>query len=504
VSATGSSASLSNHPEAYAEKGMRYDPAEEPALVYEFWRSQWRVLYYLLEDPDHREAIQHLLRERYSIEVEHPSEMFDIAAMLAGYRSGKSVLGARWVIEGANRLPGTRWLAMGQDYAKARETTFRVLHEQLPGADTARLESDYNGPEQSPIVSNYHRRDHVLTLSNGSVIVEGSADEWNRHAGDEFSGIWLDEPSHYSPNEKLHDMLEMLSTRLSADRGPLCQFWSLTGNGYNAAHTILKEQKDADGDDLGHKIKVLTANVLENPFLTERVRDRLRRQYENSGRAEQALYGGFSDAKGLVYDLDRDTHLVNRHTFGTRLPPLDADYRVYGYDAGFVDPRCVLEIGRTVGDNHLVVLDEFYRTGSSLDQLHGSDDEADPDGWLTGRPSGVMACEHEPEDIEEFEDHLPEWRFERANKAHEGFGKVRNNWINPRDEETGERLTPRLYIHERCENLIAELTQYKEEEIGSTTAEDHAADALRYAVMLVENGNDGLGGGFGTATVSTA
>ena len=249
---------------------------------------------------------------------------------------------------------------------------------------------------------------------------------------------------------------------------------------------------------------MLTANVLENPFLTERVRDRLRRQYENSGRAEQALYGGFSDAKGLVYDLDRDTHLVNRHTFGTRLPPLDADYRVYGYDAGFVDPRCVLEIGRTVGDNHLVVLDEFYRTGSSLDQLHGSDDEEDPEGWLTGRPPGVMACEHEPEDIEEFEEHLPRWQFERANKAHEGFGKVRNNWINPCDEETGERLTPRLYIHERCENLIAELTQYKEEEIGSTTAEDHAADALRYAVMLVENGNDGLGGGFGTATVSTA
>lgn len=486
---------------AYEGKGIRYDPAAEPALTYEFWKAQFRALYYLLESEEHREAILRLLQNRYNLHPDDEGEVYDIVAMLAGYRSGKSVLGARWTIEGANRIAGSRWLAMGQDYSKAGQSTFRVLHEQLPGRDTARLESDYNGPETSPIVSNYDRNEHTITLTNGSVIVEGSADKWNRHAGDEFSGVWLDEPSHYSPNEKLFDMLEMISTRLSADEGPLRQFWSLTGNGYNATHTILEKREDADGGDLGHKIKVLTANVLENPFIDERVKERLRRQYEGTGRAEQALHGGFNSATGLVYEIQRDTHIVNDESFGTRLPPLEPSYRVYGYDAGFIDPRCMLEIGRTVGDGHLVVLDEFYRTKSSLEQIHGDDDEAD--GWIDGRPAGVIACEHEPEDIEEFDSALPEFEPIKAHKEHEGLGKVRNNWINPRDEDTGERYPPRLYIHDRCENLIHELLTYKEDEVGSSTATDHAADALRYAVMAVEHGEDSLAGGFGTATVST-
>jgi hypothetical protein len=488
---------LSDHPAAYAGKGIRYDPGRSPSLTYEFWEAQFRALYYLAGDDEIRDRLRELLVARYNLEPE-PSPDYDIVAWLAGYRSGKTVLGARWEIEGAWRLPGTRWLAMGQDRSKARETTFRVLHEQLPGEDTGRLESDYNGPETSPIVSNYDRKDHVLTLTNGSVIVEGSADKWNRHAGDEFAGVWLDEPSHYHPNEKLFDLLEMLGTRLSADRGPRRQFWSLTGNGYNPAHKILEKQQSPDGEPLGQEIKLLTASVLDNPFLEREVKRKFERQYAGTAREEQALHGGFSASEGLVYSFDRDRHEVNNHSFGSRLPPLDPEYRVYGYDAGFVDPRCMLEIGRTIGDGHLVVLDEFYERKTSLEQLH----DEDKDGWLLSKPPGVIAAEHEPEDIEEFNTELPSpWETIRADKSHEGMAKVEDNWLNPRDEDTGKRLPARLYVHERCTNLIEELTSYKEEEIGSNSATDHAADALRYAVMCVEHGDDGLGG-FGVGTVS--
>lgn len=483
---------LGSHPEAYAEKGIRFDPDREPALTYEFWSAQFRALYYLAGDDAIRGQLGELLRQRYSVEAE-PEPDYDIVAWLAGYRSGKSVLGARWVIEGAWRLPRTRWLAVGIDRSKAMETTYRVLHEQLPGRDTARLESDYNGPETSPIVSNYDRKGTpVLTLTNGSVIVEGSADRWNRHAGDEFSGIWLDEPSHYEPSSKLYDMLEMFGTRLSADRGPRRQFWSLTGNGYNAAYNILEKQESPDGEELGQRIKVLTASVLDNPFLDAEVKRRFERQYAGTAREEQALYGGFAASEGLVYNVDRDRHIVNDHTFGTRLPPLDETYRVYGYDAGFVDPRCTLEIGRTIGDGHLVVLDEFYRRKVGVGEAIE---------WLSDRPVGVIAAEHEPEEIEEMNEELPSpFKAKRAHKEHDGFGRVRG-YLEPSDDDTGEPLPPRLYIHERCTNLIHELLSYKEENIGSNSATDHAADALRYAIMCVEHGEDGLGG-IGVGTVS--
>jgi hypothetical protein len=489
------SATVSNHPDAYTDKGIRYDPTRDPALTYEFWQAQFRALYYLAGDDEIRAQLGRLLEERYDLTPE-PDPDYDIVAMLAGYRSGKTVTGARWVIEGANRLPNTRWLAVGIDYQKAGETTHRVLHEQLPGPDTARLESDYNGPETSPIVSNYDRQKRVLTLENGSVIVEGSADKWNRHAGDEFAGIWLDEPSHYEPSQKLYNMLEMFGTRLSADRGPRRQFWTLTGNGFNHAHTILEQQETPDGDSLGQAINILRASVLNNPFLDDEVKRRFRRQYEGTDRAEQALYGGFAASEGLVYDVNRDTHIVDDQDLGGRLPPLDDSYRVYGYDAGFIDPRCMLEIGRTIGDHQLVVLDEFYETRTSVEQAIK---------WVrTGdRPPGVIACEHEPEDILEFNELLSAaWDAVKAHKElEEGLGRVRNNWIQPVDDETGERLRPRLYIHERCSNLIHELMSYKEDDVGGTNATDHAADALRYGVMCVEHGEDSPGT-LGMATVS--
>jgi hypothetical protein len=399
---------------------------------------------------------------------------YDIVAFLAGYRSGKTVTGARWVISKALRLCGTRWLAMGQDFEKAKSTTYRVLFEQLPGERTHILTSSHNGPEQSPIVEDYNRNDRRLTLTNDSVIQLGSADKWSRYAGDEFSGIWLDEPSHYG--EELYDLREVMGTRLSADRGPRCMFWSLTGNGYNSAWKILEEREDNGGDPINDRIEVIRASVLDNPFLDESVKERFRRQFEGTGREQQALHGGFAAEQGLVYDIQRGVHVVARERFGDDLPPIEDDSRVYGYDAGFKDPRVVLELGRTVGDQDLVVLDEFYSSKTQVEAAIA---------WLQddGRPEGVIAAEHEPTDIQRMRKAGLDPR-EAIKGLDAGLSEV-NGRFNP--EDTDE---PRLYVAEHCANTVRELYSYKEEDIGGTDTEDHAMDALRYAVMAVAEGQD--------------
>ncbi|THE65597.1 hypothetical protein D8Y22_06590 [Salinadaptatus halalkaliphilus] len=227
----------------------------------------------------------------------------DITAFLAGYGSGKTIFGARWLIKQALEHDGSRFLAMGIDFQKARDATFRVLFEQLPGERTGIVTSSYNGPEQSPIVTDYNRQNHRLTLVNDSVIKLGSADRWNRYAGDSYGGVWLDEPSHYG--EDLHDLLEMIGSRLRGVDGPKTQLWTLTGNGYNAAFDILERGIDSDGNELGLKIETVRASTLENPYLDSGEKERFERQFGNTGRESQALFGGFADGGGKILRRDQ-------------------------------------------------------------------------------------------------------------------------------------------------------------------------------------------------------
>jgi hypothetical protein len=395
----------------------------------------------------------------------------DLVALLGGYRSGKSVTGARWLLTQALEYPGTRHLAMGIDFAKAQGATYRVLFEQLPAVDvrTDLVTSHVNGPERSPLVADYNRSEHRLTLTNDSVIKLGAADVWNRYAGDEYAGVWLDEPSHYSD---LHAILEMIGSRLTAPTGPKTQLWTLTGNGYNAAWEILEKREDAAGDPIGLDIDVVTASIHTNPYLSEEDVDRLERQFTDTGREEQALAGGFAAATGLVYsDFSRDTHVIPQDEAERRGT---GAWRIYGYDAGWNDPRVVLEVGRT-DYGQLVVLDEFHAGESHVE---------DAVAWLADRPEGTVFCEHEPADIEKFK--RAGRRAQRADKSIDaGIDEVRRRLATDDEDRVG------LLVAEDCRHTIREFLGYQEEDVGGSRATDHCLDALRYAIMGEAHGESG-------------
>jgi hypothetical protein len=469
---------------------MEWNP-ERGTVSYEFWSAQ-------------QEALDAFMSRQY-----------DVTAFLGGYGSGKTTTGARLLITLAQKFAGSKHAAMAIDFQKGNETTFEALFKNLPGARTHILTSGFNGPEQSPIVADYNRNDHRLTFTNDSIIRLASADHPQSVIGDEFQSVWLDEPSKYHPDSKLFDIaLDVVPSRLRSFEPQFGQFWSLTGNGYNAAYKILRERENADGEELGTEMFVKRASMLNNPYLSEAVKERNRRQYANSSLAEQALHGGFAAAQGLVYDLDREEHIApldvheengEEHyaiELGSRTIPVDPEYRVYGYDHGWhPDPRAVLELGRTIGENRLVVLDEFRRTKSPLPETMR---------WLGSKVGGVIACEHMPEDIEELNagsESAPQYdprEFEaiEANKSLDaGIQKVAGEWLNPRDAE-GNPLPPRLLVADRCEELINEFFSYKQEEIGGKAADDHLLDSLRYAIMAVEEGADTRSEmGFGTLSM---
>ncbi len=461
-------------------KGMRWDPSSGQ-LEYEFWSSQ-------------REALSAFR-----------SREFDITAFLGGFGSGKTVTGARLLISLAMEFPGSKHLANAIDFQKGKETTYETLFEQLPGERTHIITSNYNGPENSPIIADYNRQNHRLTFVNDSVIRLGSADHPQSAIGDEFMSAWLDEPSKYSPDYKLFDIgLDVVPSRLRAHEPQFGQFWTLTGNGYNAAYRILKERENADGEEIGQRIKIVRASNQDNPYLQQEVRDRFARQYGGTSKADQALHGGFAAAQGLVYDVRRDDHIVPIEIWededGLEHPaievdgrtiPIDNDYRLFGYDAGWhPDPKAVIEIGKTSFGNRLVALNEFKRTKSPIENVSR---------WIRERPDGVTASEHEPEDIADLRSDGLE--VIEANKSLEPGIEFVSKQLDPRDEE-GNPLPPRFLIADRCEELINEFFSYKQEHIGGKEAEDHLLDATRYALMAMKDGDDTPGSmAFGTVTI---
>lgn len=469
--------------------GLAYD-ADEGLLAYDLWTAQ-------------REALDAL-----------DSGEYDIVAFLAGYGSGKSITGARWLIATALAYPGSRFLAMGQDFTKARNTTHGILRKQLPGERTGKLVTDYAGPEQSPIVADYDRQAHKLTLVNDSVIILGGADRWDRYAGAEFGAVWMDEPSHYG--DDLYDLLEMIGGRLRGVDGPKTMCWTLTGNGYNAAWEILEKRQDVNGDPIGLNIKLVRASTLENPYLDDSEKERFKRQYADTGREEQALHGEFEAAQGLVYDnFQRDRHVIPHSEASDRV---EDDWRIYGYDAGWNNPRVLLEIGKTSYDQ-LVVLDEFYERESHI---------KDAIEWLTSndKPEGPIYAEHEPEDIEKFtrigyqatqaeksldpgieEVHKrlqPDGNLdveESPGKQARVFDTVawtrsssgysintrRRRGIGSKESDTTDEPEScvGLLISEQCDHLIREFFSYKKDNVREPNAKDDCLDSLRYACMGV-------------------
>lgn len=403
----------------------------------------------------------------------------DLVVFRAGYAGGKTITACDWIHQVAVEVPGSDNLIMAPDYAKGGPATYKTFFERLPGENTV---PDKGGdPENSPIVAEYHAVDKRCTYVNGSVTRLGSADKWNRYAGSEFNAIACDEPAHYDTTD-LYDLVEMLTSRQRTTHGPNVMLWTSTGSGFNDFYDITERQVAANGeDDLPWKdrMEVVVGDSRNNPFLPADAKEKLRRQFEGTGREQQALSGGFAAPTGLVYpDFSRERHVVN----GAIVDRLDGAWRCYGYDHGWSDPRVVLEVGRT-GYGQLVVLDEFYREGVEYERAVS---------WLREheKPEGIVHAEHEPEHQEAFR--RAGYRVEPAVKdLDEGIPAVRDR-LDWRDDPDGR---PGLLVHERCANTIREFLDYQEDDVGTAKAVDHALDSLRYAVMGVD-GDSMEGGAF--------
>lgn len=400
----------------------------------------------------------------------------DLVALRTGYGGGKSRCGGQWIHRGA--VADTEGvgesLVLAQDYQKGKSTTYSVFFKILPGEDTNPFKD--GDPENSPIVDTWHSNDKRLVYVTGHVTWLGGADKWNRFAGGEYCRIWCDEVGHYPPNTDLYELHEMLITRQRTEVGPNTTLWTSTGNGFNQFYDITERQVTPEDEPLpwADQMEVVVASTEHNTLLPPDGLDKIRRQFKGTAREDQGLHGGFAAAEGLVYDdFTRNTHVVDADDVAGRLVE---DRAIYGYDAGWNDPRVVVDVRQT-HSGQWVVWDHYYETESRLAEVVDPDDVFQSGReWMAGRPKGPVYAEHEPSHIQQFR--KAGWSAVKAEKSLDGgIDHVRDRL------STDAEGRPGLVVTERCTDLIQEFLSYKEEHVGKNGAKDHALDALRYALF---------------------
>lgn len=193
-------------------------------------------------------------------------------------------------------------------------------------------------------------------------------------------------------------------------------------------------------------------------------------------RFAQEYMADFRKTEGLVYKVfNRDYHTFTEETLnGGQLPTFVDSF--LAIDFGFRSPACILKIGKD-RDRSYWVLEEYYKKGKTTPELIEQSKNMEHNYIYP-----------DPEDAEKIEE------FKRAGLYMREVNKRKGSVKNGINVVTELFKQNRIKIHRSCENLIWELETYsypekkpdRNENEDPVKENDHAVDALRYALMTNE------------------
>jgi len=367
-------------------------------------------------------------------------------AFIGGIGSGKTTAGAFEVVRICLEYPGVAGIVAAPSYPMLQRMVLPKLRDLIEAAGI---------PAEVPWSAREAR------FYNGSIIYFAHAQKPETLRGPNLGFFWLDEAA-LCPEEAFL----ILQGRLREEPG--LGWITTTPKGRNWVY-----ERFAANRWPGYE--AVRCRTEDNPHLPPWFVEELRRSYSGEWAAQE-LDAEFVEFGGLIYKMFKP----GLHVFGGDPQSLLQKGRrvVAGVDWGYTAPGAVVVV---IEDNEgtLWVVEEVYQRGLTV---------AGRGGWaqialeLRGR-WGITEwlCDpSEPEHIEE---------FQRA-----GLNAVpANNAVIPGIQRVAAALEQaKLRIHESCVNLLEEMQQYhweldsegrpKENE-RPAKGNDHALDALRYAVM---------------------
>ena len=376
-------------------------------------------------------------------------------------RSGKTISGLlRWAKYIAKDAPRTGDLAVcAKTFDTAVRNIFNPLRDPAIFGPLAKATSYTRGAPTATILG---RQVNVITFNDERS--EG------RLRGATLAGSYVDEWSLMP--RSFH---EQLLARHSIDGS---QIFGNT-NPDNPLHWLKADGIDRaqPGGDLAGDWKVWHFDIDDNPGLTERVKDRMRRQYTGLYYKRNIL-GLWVMAEGAVYDMwDPDKHVVKALPGITRWISLGVDY-------GTTNPFVGLLLG--VGVDGKLYLAREWRWDSKKQQRALTDAEysARLRAWLDGLRV------------------RPDWVCVDPSAASFSTQLFRDG-ITPAPADNavldGIRLIASLLaeglllVHESCNGWIEEVAGYVWDEKAALLGEDkpvkaldHSMDAGRYAIKTPE------------------
>lgn len=361
-------------------------------------------------------------------------------------RSGKTysslILWGLWL---ATQPADGRYLMAGRTLTSLKRNCLEPLSKLL-GADNMRF-------------STAAKR---AVIFDRTVDLEGAANALseNKIRGLTLNGAYVDEITLLP-----RDFFVMLLSRLSA---PGAQLFGTT-NPDSPGHWLKTEFLDRPDLDL-YRLQFL---LEDNTALPAAYIENLRREYTGV-YFDRFIRGQWVAAEGAVYPMfSPERHVCRRD------PQFISEW--IGVDYGHSNPTCFLRLGMEK-DSTIWVIDEYYhsadRSGAKSPREYARDLAAFA---AAGAPPELLAIDPSAEGfILQLREDSPQLRVRRAdNRVCEGIQLV-----------ASALSADLLRIHPRCRHLIRELAGYrwdpKAGQIGQDKpikTDDHACDALRYALM---------------------
>lgn len=362
---------------------------------------------------------------------------FKVNVIYGGAGSGKSYTVTQFLI--LDRLlnrRNKRLLVTRKTNTALIQTAYRLFLEWL---------------ENFGIKYDEHKSKQIILLPNRSEIVFRGMDDAEKIKSSEFNYIWMEEATEFTLEDYLQ--LKLRLRRATNDKNQMY----LTFNPVRSWATdyfLKTEDKE---------INILHTTYLDNlRFLDDDYVETLE-DLVNQDLSFYQIYtlGEVAELKNKVYN----NYVIVKDV------PTEFDEIIYGIDFGFNNPSVILEIG--LKDDNIYIIKELYETHLTNEEL------------ITKLKSFV-----ENVNSEIYADSAEPARIEEISRA--GFN------IFPAKKEVKNGIDyikrKKIYIHESCVNTIKEIQSYKwkENKNGEILDEpvkfnDHAMDAMRYAVYTYQN-----------------
>jgi PBSX family phage terminase large subunit len=373
------------------------------------------------------------------------------------------------------RWPGCRWLIVRKTRESLTESALVTFEEKVL-------------PENSPIKEGSQRRmRQAYHYPNGSEIVLGGLDKPSKVMSTEYDGIYAQEAIELFEND-----WESLTTRLRNGVMPFQQMIADT-NPDKPTHWLKRRA------DRGVTL-MLESRHEDNPLIWDRKandwtpigRSYIAKLDALTGvRKDRLRHGRWVQAEGVVYDgWDRNRHLIDP------FPIPESWRRIRAIDFGYTNPFVCLWVAID-NDHRMYVYRELYQTKRTV-KVHSaqikalSGDEVyefttadhDAEDRATLRENGIITIKARKEvkpGIEAVQERLKD----------AGDGRYRlyvfRDCLVERDKELDEAKRPCSILDEFDSYSWPKGKDGKAEKEAPEKLNDHAMDALRYAVMSIDH-----------------